>query len=220
MTTRTPTRRRPTPPPPAPVPRGAVYAVAALVVGLVVVLGVALASARDDGDAAPSADFGTIVVEGAGLPPYAADAADAAVGAPAPIVLGQTPGGTGIEVGPTGEPTLVAFLAHWCPHCQAELPILVDLAASGAFDGIRTVAVLTGTNPDAPNHPPVAWLEREGWTGEVLLDDEAATAAAAYGLEGYPFLVAIGADGTVVGRTSGELPAADVAALAELARGT
>jgi hypothetical protein len=80
------------------------------------------------------------------------------------------------------------------------------MAGDGAFDGVRTVAVLTGTDADAPNFPPVAWLEREGWTGEVALDDETATTAAAHGLTSFPFLVMVDADGTVTGRTAGEQP--------------
>ena len=101
---------------------------------------------------------------------------------------------------------MLVFLAHWCPHCQVELPLLVSMAEAGAFDGVRTVAVLTGTNPDAPNFPPVPWLDREGWSGEVARDDPQASAANAYGLSSYPFLVMLDADGTVVGRVSGEQP--------------
>ncbi len=41
--------------------------------------------------------------------------------------------------------------------------------------------------------------------------------AIAYGLAGYPFLVMLDADGRVVARTSGELPAEDVVSLVEAA---
>ena len=103
-----------------------------------------------------------------------------------PIVGGIDPDEAPTTIGEPGEPTIVAFLAHWCPHCNAELPLLVDLQEDGTFDGIRTVAVLTGTNAAAPNYPPVSWLEDSGWSGDVLLDDESSTAAAAYGLTSYP----------------------------------
>lgn len=95
----------------------------------------------------------------------------------------------------------------------------MSAAKAGAFGDVRLVAVATGTNKQAPNYPPVAWLEREAWTGEVILDDKEASAARAYGLSGYPFLVAIDANGKVVGRTSGELPREDLVKFAKLAAG-
>ena len=134
------------------------------------------------------------------------------------VVEGIGPGRQPGDVAGSGEPTLVAFVAHWCPHCQVELPVIVDLMAGGDLDGVRTVAVLTGTDERRPNFPPVAWLEREGWTGEILLDDESATAARSYGLSSYPFLVFLDGEGTVVARTQGEVPADDIVALADAAR--
>jgi hypothetical protein len=95
------------------------------------------------------------------------------------------------------------------------VPLLVDLEGDGGFQGVRLVGVLTGTSADAPNYPPVAWLEREGWPGEVLLDDEEQTGALAYGLGSYPYMVAIDPDGRVVGRVSGEQPREVVEALLE-----
>ena len=131
-------------------------------------------------DDAPA--FGPIDVEGAPLSPLPDAGTDPAVGTEAPIVAGIDGDEAPTAIGGPGEPTIVAFLAHWCPHCNAELPLLVDLQQDGTFDGVRTVAVLTGTNSAAPNYPPVSWLEDSGWSGDVLLDDESSTAAAAYGL--------------------------------------
>jgi cytochrome c biogenesis protein CcmG, thiol:disulfide interchange protein DsbE len=222
MTSRTATRRRPTPAPP---PRRIPLLPAVLVgVALVAVIGVAVALAGGDSTDGPGGTgsgaapvFGAVTVEGPSLPVFTDDGPDAALGQPGPTLLGEDATGGGVTVGGAGEPTLVVFLAHWCPHCQAELPVLVDLAATGQLDGIRLVAVLTGTNADAPNYPPVPWLDREGWTGDVLVDDAASTAASAYGLAGYPFIVALDEQGNVADRASGELPAADVLALVEAA---
>lgn len=191
-----------------------------VVVGVVLLvgLGLVIALAGDSGDdTGDQPSFGPVVTEGAVLPAFDAGAVDAAAGRRAPLLEGLSPDGAAMSVGAAGEPTMVVFLAHWCPHCQAELPILVDLAEAGDLDGVRLVAVLTGTNPDAPNFPPARWLEREGWTGDVLLDDEDTTAANAFGLAGYPFIVTLDADGQVVARSSGELPAAQVVAMAEAA---
>ena len=189
---------------------------------LVVVIGIVVALAGGSDDDASTDDttpaYGPVVSEDDPLPSFTSTDGDAADGLAAPVVEGVSPDGDPVTIGEAGEPTLVAFLAHWCPHCQRELPILVDLQTGGDLDGIRTVAVLTGTDPAKPNFPPVAWLDREGWTGDVLLDDDAQTAALTYGLSSYPFLVLLDADGKVVARTSGEVPAADIVALADLAR--
>ena len=48
-------------------------------------------------------------------------------------------------------------------------------------------------------------VEREGWTGRVLLDDEGSPAASAFGLTSYPYLVLVDGDGNVVDRNAGRL---------------
>lgn len=195
-------------------------AIGAVVVVLAMGLAIALATGGDDASTADRdlAAFAPVTVQGTNLTGLTDTEGDPAVGEEAPLLVGETPEGTPIEVGgSTGEPTLIAFLAHWCPHCQAELPLLVDLQEQGAFEGVRSFAVLTGTDEAAPNFPPAEWLQEEGWVGDVLVDDETLTAATAYGLAGYPFLVMLDADGRVVARTSGELPADDVVALVEAA---
>jgi thiol-disulfide isomerase/thioredoxin len=221
-----PTNRRNAPA--APDDRRRVLLIAGAIGLLVVVVGlvVALAGGADDdktsttGTADGTAQTGPVIAEDSPLATFAKTADDAAVGAVAPLLEGIAPDGSPTSVGGTGDgtPTLVTFVAHWCPHCQRELPLLVDLVTAGDLDGIRTVAVLTGTSAQRPNYPPTAWLEREGWTGDVLLDDEQSTAAAAYGLSSYPFLVFLDGDGKVVARASGELPKDDILALAALAR--
>ena len=152
-------------------------------------------------------EYGAITIDGQALPSMS-DSADAAVGQPAPTVISERAAGT-VRLDPAADtqPIVVAFLAHWCPHCQRELPLLVDLARQGVFDGVHLVAVATSTDPNKPNFPPSAWLADEQWPGDILYDDQTSTAAAAYGLTGFPMIVFIGADGNVVSRISGEQPA-------------
>ena len=204
------------------------YVIGALVLVVAVALGVSVAlGGDDDSDTTAGAAgggnalvYGDVSVPSSPLPSFEGDtASDVAVGQAAPIVQGQAFDASGVTLGGSGEPTMVVFLAHWCPHCQAELPVLVEEAAAGTFDDMRTVAVLTSTNSDAPNFPPAAWLAEEGWTGEVLVDDEAGTAGAAYGLSSFPFIVWIDADGNVVARVAGEAPASTIAEFSDLARG-
>ncbi|NCZ56650.1 MAG: hypothetical protein EBY86_08450 [Acidimicrobiia bacterium] len=54
-----------------------------------------------------------------------------------------------------GTPMLLVFLAHWCPHCQAEVPVLVKWNQSMLVpDNLDVIAVATGTDETAPNYPP------------------------------------------------------------------
>jgi len=215
--TATKTRPRPPAPPARRLPI-VPLAIGAAIVVLAVGLAIALATGSDESTDSDLAAFAPVTVQGTNLTGFTTTEGDPAVGEEAPRLVGEAPDGRPTEVGgATGEPTLIAFLAHWCPHCQAELPLLVDLQEQGAFEDVRTVAVLTGTDEAAPNFPPADWLQEEGWTGDVLVDDESMTAATAYGLAGYPFLVMLDADGRVVARTSGELPAENVVALVEAA---
>jgi len=176
-------------------------------VGLLVAVFAIIIVTAGGGSDTTSADPEYGAVEGASssLPPLPDAGADPAVGVVGPAIRSERPEGS-ITVDPAtdGEPTMLVFLAHWCPHCQAELPRLVQAAGEGTFDNIRTVAVLTGTDPARPNHPPSNWLESEGWTGEEFYDDANGTAGGAYGLTNFPFLVFLNADGTVALRLSGE----------------
>ena len=79
----------------------------------------------------------------------------------------------------------------------------------------------TAVDSGRPNYPPSSWLAGEGWTPPVLLDNDAADAANAWGLPGYPYFVFVDAEGNVWQRGSGQLPRADLERLAtELVSGT
>jgi len=139
---------------------------------------------------------------------------DGAVGSAVPTLVGRALGSGGpITIAPDGKPFVVAFVAHWCPHCQVEVPRLVALEKAGKLSGVRVVAVATGTNPAFPNYPPSAWLKRVHWPFPAMADSATSTAARAYGLTGYPLLTFVRADGTVAGRTEGELVESDVVRL-------
>lgn len=147
----------------------------------------------------------SVVANGDALPTLEGEA-DPAIGMAAPSLTGQSFDGSPVSISPGDGPTAIWFLAHWCPHCQAEVPRIVTLAEQGALpDDVTVVGVSTGVDATAPNYPPSTWLEEEGWPFPVLADDEAGSAASAYGLNGFPFLVLIDADGRVSARYSGEL---------------
>ena len=156
-----------------------------------------------------------VTISGSALPTYSADGDDPAVGEEAPVLEGHAFNGDALTIGgPTDSPSIVVFVAHWCPHCQAEVPRLVEWRADGTIpDDIELVAVATGTDEAQPNYPPQEWLEGEDWPGDVLADDDGSSAAEAYGLSSYPYFVALNADGTVAARGAGELDQSGIEAL-------
>ena len=147
-----------------------------------------------------------ISVTGAPLGVFAADQTDASVGQPMPSLDGISFDGTPISVSADGTPKALIFLAHWCPHCQKEVPVVQDwIDTNGMPAGVDFVSVATATNRGQANYPPSAWLEREGWTPPVLVDDVAGSAGEAFGVSSYPFWVFVDAEGNVAGRAAGEL---------------
>jgi thiol-disulfide isomerase/thioredoxin len=154
-----------------------------------------------------------VSVAEAALPAFAGSGDDLAIGMPAPTLTGRSFDGAPVTIDPgsTGSPTAIWFVAHWCPHCQAEVPRIVSLAEGGQIpDGIDVYAVSTSTNPSAPNYPPSAWLADARWPFPVLADDGPGSAGAAYGLGSFPFLVVTDGDGNVIGRHEGELGEAGI----------
>ena len=188
--------------------------ITAIAIGAVAVLaaifGVVAFTASSDQDASVegASEFQNVVVVGEALPEFGDAAVDPAVGMTAPVLQGF--GFLGNEVTTTpGTPMLVVFLAHWCPHCQREVPLLVEWEKSGAVPaGIDVIAVATGTDPANPNYPPSDWLAREQFPAlwPVMTDSKTFEAGEAYGLQGYPYFVLVGADGKVAKRMSGEIP--------------
>ena len=205
----------------------------ALVVVLSLVVAIILTSSSDQSPATtPEAqatgitvvpkgnvEFGKVQSTGSALPDQPDGAPDPALGLAVPSLSGQQFDGSAIEIPAAGTPKVVMFLAHWCPHCQKEVPLIADhLSTTGLPDGVDLFAVATSTSSDASNYPPSDWLAKEGWPIPTLVDDESFSAATAYGIGGFPFFVAVGADGKVVARTSGELTVAQFTALIDTAR--
>ena len=160
-------------------------------------------------------EFSDITVTGSALPAFdsTSTAPDAAIGMPAPVIAGKGFTGTPITTEGTGTPMLVLFLAHWCPHCQREVPLLVQWEKDGKTPtGIDVIAVATGTDPNNPNYPPSAWLAREQFPAlwPVIADSKDKAAANAFGLSGYPYFVLVDAKGNVIKRASGEVSMDDL----------
>ncbi|MDO8364234.1 MAG: TlpA disulfide reductase family protein [Actinomycetota bacterium] len=141
---------------------------------------------------------------------------DPAVGTPAPAFT-TTDGPFTVD-----SPTLLLFAAHWCPHCNAEIPRVLAALEAGQLRGARVVLVSTADAGAAANFPPTAWLQGLGWTEEVVFDispgdGSAGQLATAFGAPGWPYAVMLNADGLVTARAVGEMTADQLAALAATA---
>jgi len=177
--------------------------------------------ASADALAALDAVLGEVEVVGDPLPQFADGTADTAIGATAPVIVGADYTGSPVTIdAATDGPTMVLVVAHWCPHCNAELPKINQLRDEGRIpDGVDVVAVSSGINPDRSNFPPDQWLADMEWTFPVVADglDDAGSfiASAAYGTAGVPFAVLIDGDGVVTARWAGERSIDDLAAALE-----
>ena len=145
------------------------------------------------------------VVSGNSLSVFSSPSGDPAVGQTIPTVTSPT---ASIQL--NGKAKILLFLAHWCPHCQAEVPVVQDWIDGGNLPGdVDLISVSSSIDPNRPNYPPNEWLEREGWTSPVIVDGSGAVADA-YGLSAFPYWVFVNADGTVAGRLTGQLPASEL----------
>jgi thiol-disulfide isomerase/thioredoxin len=199
--------------------RNLVVAAVAVVVLLFVVAVVASGGGGDGGDDAAVPQYRAVRVTGGELPTFESAEGDPAVGRSAPALVGRSFAGAAVRISPDdGRPKLLVFLAHWCPHCRAEVPVLRRWIDGGGAEGVEVYGISTSATDDRPNWPPSAWLERERWPAPVLVDDRGSSAAIAYGLSAFPYFVLIGADGDVVARGSGELAPGQLTQLVGLVR--
>ena len=158
--------------------------------------------------------IGPLDVNGTWLPEFddaVGTAADPARGMIAPTLLGVDFNGTPRRLDAAADgPVMAVFVAHWCPHCNNEVPRIVEMQRRGEMPaGVDVVAVSTAPDPQRPNFPPGKWLADVNWPYPVIADGVDMTingfaAASAFGLSGFPFVVLLDGDGTVAARWSGE----------------
>lgn len=176
------------------------------VVGALVVLLLVVAVVFGNEEA--GAEYGEPIVEGTALTVYPnTQSIDfSAAGQIAPDVIAKDYSDNDISITNDGTAKAIAFIAHWCPHCQEEVPRVQEwLNSGGGVEGVDLYSVSTSANSGRPNYPASAWLENEGWTVPVIVDDKAGSVHAAYGSGGFPYWVFVNADGTVAARTAGQL---------------
>lgn len=179
------------------------------IVGGVLGLGlvIAIAVSTVSGGTSEEEAYGDVTVEGDPLPVFGGDvASDVAPGMEAPTVTGTDFDGSTVSIEPDGRPKVVLFLAHWCPHCQDEVPEVVDwMEAGNKPDAVDFYSVSTLVQRLRSNFPPQEWLEGEGWSVPVIQDDNANSVSSAFGMQGTPFWVVLDGDNTVVARVPGRI---------------
>lgn len=199
-------------------PMGAKIAIGAAIA--VVLVAVIVFAVKDGGgDNQNKVAFQPATVTGATLPNLPDDgSADPAVGQQIPTVVGKSFDGSKVEI-KGGEPQLIAFIAHWCRHCQAEVPLIAGWQADDSLGDIKITGVSTAADETRGNFPPASWLEKESWKNETLVDDPTSKVLNAFGATSFPTIVAVKADGTVALRLTGELTLDQVKQLVDAAEG-
>lgn len=191
--------------------------------GCAVDLGIPELGASDTGTASGStaadpmtSGYGSVTIDGGPLMPYGAvEGDDPAIGCPAPALTGASYEGepTSFTPGQDG-PTLLVFLAHWCPHCNREVPMMLQWDEAGSTpQNLNIIGVSTGISDIKPHFPPGQWIEDVKWPWPVIadteppdgLDTDLGDAGITYGATSFPFLTLVDADGQVVARHAGEL---------------
>ena len=181
-----------------------------LVLGLAIAIGVTLSSEP----VAAGLPEGEISVVGDFLPQYAGENDDnVALGLAAPTFSAPDQNSEIFQLEKNGNSKALLFLAHWCPHCQREVPVVQRfIDSNGVPPGIEVIAVATSIDRGRDNYPPQEWLEREGWS-ETQIYDLDREIGEAYGLNAFPYWVFLDKDLNVLARRTGNLPEDMVGAL-------
>jgi cytochrome c biogenesis protein CcmG, thiol:disulfide interchange protein DsbE len=154
-----------------------------------------------------------VVLTGTPLVEFA-DGTDPAKGILAPTIVGADFAGKPISVKPgDGKPKMLVFVAHWCPHCQKEIPLVTGWIKDGTIPASIDVVAISTAYVASRGNPPSTWLETVGWPAPVIADDEKGSAAVAYGLSSFPYFVMLDGQGNVLVRAAGELDLAHIKAL-------
>jgi thiol-disulfide isomerase/thioredoxin len=180
----------------------------AAVIGFILLAGIVAIALSGTGGGLSEPAGNATGISGDPLPALGTDGSDAAVGQTIPTITGTDLDGEAMTIEPGDGPMAIVLLAHWCNHCQAEVPVLVDyLESTGMPDGVELVAISTSINQAQPNYPPSTWLEREGWTVPTMNDDANSRALGSLGMSSFPGFVFVDSEGRVVSRTTGQMPA-------------
>ncbi len=156
--------------------------------------------------AAPA--YGAVTVSGGPLPRLQQGVEDTAIGLAVPEIAGMDFAGNARAITANGKGKLIVALAHWCPYCNEELPVLRDWYDTADLpDDIEVLVLSVFADPSRAHFPPSTWLAEGSWNGPVIADDEAGSLADALGIASVPFNLLVTPEGTVAARVVGSLSA-------------
>lgn len=207
MTTKTkPARKSAAAKAPAPGRRTPILLIA---FGAIAALLIVAILASGDEPIGSGGEYGDPVVSGEALPAMPSNVSvvqdDPVNGMVAPEITGQDFDNGTVSITHDGTPKAIVFLAHWCSHCQAEVPRVQQwLDSGGGVDGVEIISVTSAASSGQGNWPPSEWIEREGWTSPNIRDDQDSSAFRAYGGSPFPYWVFLNGDGTVALRMAGQ----------------
>jgi len=175
-----------------------VYGVpAGIAVVVILVILLALGGGPYTGGGSEAAPAGSVTVSPGGFRPSPIAKGKIVPSFTAPALSGGT-----VSWKP-GQPTVLVVWASWCQHCQAELPVL-----QGLHDKYPGVTMTSITSAQGQEQGPTAedLVAQDHITFPVAVDDAAQTLLNALGVNGFPTIYFINADGTVFDQRSGETP--------------
>ena len=113
---------------------------------------------------------------------------DTAAGKISPTIRYKLPNDEIYVTYPENNPTIILFVAHWCPYCQEEIPEVIKwIEEDGVLEkGLSVLLVVTSTDSSKPNYPPKDWLYNEKWQYPVIYDDSNNSIANYFGVQYFP----------------------------------
>ena len=102
---------------------------------------------------------------------------------------------------------VLAIWAPWCPHCQAELPVLSSVVAGHPDVSLVTITTAIGQE-SGPS--PEEYMKDHNLTFPVAVDDAGGRLAKAFGVQAFPTVYFVNSDGTVSSQQTGELSEAEL----------
>lgn len=106
-----------------------------------------------------------------------------------------------------GKVVVLEFMAPWCPHCQADAPMLNEVAAKYADKGVQFLGVsATDKGRDRGKDitmEDMVWFKNEFKVSFPMLFDKDLKAASEYGVMYYPTIYVLDKAGTVTSIPTG-----------------
>jgi peroxiredoxin len=137
------------------------------------------------------------------------------VGTAAPDLKWTLGGSAGSVAESRGTPLVLEFLATWCPHCQAETPVLNRIHERYAGRGVKVIGVSASPVGQDQRTPGSiddlrSFASRYG-ARYPLLFDRGLVGAQRYGVRAFPTIYVVDRSGAIIFAQSGEVPEATLA---------